>query len=249
MLPELIIREERQENLLLVLILGALSGFAGFLVARQVFPGEIGLVSVLFASIPLVYPLTKVFLEDEKNGRPHMPEIEFYGSLFAGEFLAFLLLGLMFYPEFSMQVSVFSEQLPHIGITGNAVLPSTMQEILSNNLILFFSIFAISAVIGSAGAFILTWNASVLGLFMATFVSELDGMELVTGAGQTPPPLAYMPHTIFEMSGFIVAGITGTMVSAAVYREHFDMETWKDLGQLLLTGLTFLLIGVLLESA
>lgn len=250
MLPELILREEKQGSLFYVALLGLLSGLTGFGLAKLFFPGMTDILSVVFASIPLVYPLTSVFLNDEKDSRPHMPEIEFYGSLFLGQFLSFLLLGLLFFQDFKMQIGVFSEQMPTLGLAGNAVLPDVFFAVLANNVVLYVSIFAVAAIIGSAGAFILTWNASVLGIFIAKLVSELQGLtELIIGSGETPSPVAYVPHATFEMAGFIVAGITGSLLSAAVYREHFDLDTWKDLAKLFATGLLFILIGAALESA
>ncbi|QKQ98589.1 hypothetical protein GKQ38_03630 [Candidatus Nanohaloarchaea archaeon] len=250
MLPELILREEKQGSLLFVALLGLISGLTGFAVAKIVFPGQTSVLSVVFASIPLVYPLTRVFLDDEDRGRPHSDEIEFYGSLFLGEFVAFLSLGLFFTKDFAMQTAVFSEQAAQLGLAGNAVIPDIFFVVLSNNLVLYLSIFAVSAIIGSAGAFILTWNASVLGVFIAQLVSELKGIaELIMGSGKTPSPVAYVPHATLEMAGFVVAGICGSLVSAAMYREHFDLDTWKDLTKLFLTGVLFIVLGAVLESA
>lgn len=250
MLPELILREEKEGKLAYVMLLGLLSGLTGFGLAKIFFPGMTDILSVVFASIPLVYPLTSVFLDDEKDGRPHIPEIEFYGSLFLGQFLSFLFLGLVFFQDFEMQIGVFSDQMSSLGLAGNAVLPDIFFVVLANNVVLYMSIFAVAAIIGSAGAFILTWNASVLGIFIAKLVSELQGLtEVILGSGQTPSPVAYVPHATFEMAGFIVAGIAGSLVSAAVYREHFDLDTWKDLAKLFATGLLFILLGAMLESA
>jgi len=250
MLPELILREEKEGKLAYVMLLGLLSGFTGFGLAKLFFPGMTDILSVVFASIPLVYPLTSVFLDDERDGRPHTPEIEFYGSLFLGQVVSFLVLGLLFFQDFEMQTGVFSEQVSSLGLAGNAVLPDVFFAVLANNVLLYLSIFAVAAIIGSAGAFILTWNASVLALFLASLLSELQGLkEVVLGSGQTPSPVAYVPHATFEMAGFIVAGIAGSLVSAAVYREHFDLDTWKDLAKLFATGLLFILLGAVLEAA
>ncbi|WEL23028.1 stage II sporulation protein M [Candidatus Nanohalovita haloferacivicina] len=250
MLPELILREEKQGSLKYVTLLGLLSGLTGYGIAKFIFPGQTDVLSVVFASIPLVFPLTKVFLEDEENGRPHTDEVEFYGTLFLGQFIAFLTLGLLRPEDFSMQTAVFSEQMTQLGLTGNAILPDVFFVVISNNLVLYLSIFAVAAVIGSAGAFILTWNASALGIFMAHLIAELRGFsEILLGAGKTPSPVAYVPHATLEMAGFAVAGICGSLVSAAVYREHFDTDTWKDLTKLFVGGLLLILVAALLESA
>ncbi|MFB6216661.1 MAG: stage II sporulation protein M, partial [Candidatus Aenigmatarchaeota archaeon] len=64
-----------------------------------------------------------------------------------------------------------------------------------------------------------------------------------------PSPLCYLPHAAFEMTGFIVAGVAGSLISAALYREHFDMDTWRDYGKLVALGILLILLGAFLETA
>lgn len=231
MLPELILREEEEENLALLALLGLVSGLTGFAAAKLLFPSQADLLGVIFASIPLIFPLTSYFLERENETAPHLPEVEVYGAVFLGEVLAFISLGLYFPQAFAIQEQV-------IGATGNAVAPSAFSAVLSNNVMVFLGILGVASIIGSAGAFVLTWNASVLGVFFADLFRE-----------SAVKPLAYVPHATFEMGGFIIAGIAGSMISAAVYREHFERETWIDIAELAAAGLFLLLVGALLETA
>lgn len=242
MLPELIYREERAEDFPLLIMLGIVAVMAGFGAANYLFPSEVDLLTVIFASIPLVYPLTRYFLEDEKNGSPHIPEIQVYGSIFIGEVIGFLVLGMFFPESFSLQSSI-------VGASGFAIFGGSFLGILFNNLTVFGAILGLAAVIGSAGAFILTWNASVLGVF---FAKLLNAVELGTGyftCSATPSPLCYAPHTFFEMTGFIIAGVAGSLISAALYREHFDREIWKDYSKLVALGVLMILFGAFLEAA
>lgn len=261
MLPELIYREEQQDNYPLLFALGLLSGLIGYMVASVVFPSQVSVLAVVFASIPLVYPLTRTFLEDEAEARPHVDEIFIYSSLFLGEVAAFFLLVLLVPMDLTVQLSQFSAQLQAMGIdavagselssilTGKATSLGGFASIALHNLTLFALILAVSAIVSSSGAFILVWNASVLGVFLGVLVDQLSGFELLSGNGQIATPLAYVPHTTFEMAGFIIAGISGSLVSAAVYREHFDRETWIDYAKLIATGVGFILVGALLETA
>ncbi|MFB6204117.1 MAG: stage II sporulation protein M [Candidatus Nanohaloarchaea archaeon] len=250
MLPELILREEEQENLKLLVFLGFSSALLGYGLASILFPSKVSFLTIIFAAIPLVYPLTSYFLEDEKEHRPHIPELKVYGSLFLGETLGFGLLGYIHPSSFSSQVSVFQSQLVKMGITGFATNSVSFTGILANNLLVFLGILAVATIIGSAGAFILTWNASVLGVFLSILLKELPKKvsALLFGTEHVPTPLAYVPHAAFEMSGFIVAGITGSLMSAAIYREHFDMETWKDLGKMAAGGVLLIVLGAFLET-
>lgn len=242
MLPELIYREERSEDYPLLILSGLASVLIGFGAASFLFPSEVDLLTVIFASIPLVYPLTRYFLEDEENGAPHIPEIQVYGSIFLGEVIGFLVLGLFFPESFSLQSSI-------VGASGFAIFGGTFTGILINNLTVFGAIIGLASLIGSAGAFILTWNASVLGVFFANLLDSIEsGKDLISCSG-TPSPLCYAPHTFFEMTGFIIAGVAGSLISAALYREHFDRETWKDYCKLISLGVFMILLGAFLEAA
>lgn len=242
MLPELIYREERAEDFPLLIMLGIVSVMAGFGAASFLFPSEVDLLAVIFASIPLVHPLTRYFLEDEQNGSPHIPEIQVYGSIFIGEVIGFLALGMFFPESFSIQSSI-------VGASGFAVFGGAFTGILLNNLTVFGAILGLAAVIGSTGAFILTWNASVLGVFFAKLLDAIEPGAGYFACSPTPSPLCYAPHTFFEMTGFIIAGVAGSLISAALYREHFDRETWKDYVKLVSLGLFMILLGAFLETA
>lgn len=243
MLPELILREEKEKNYPLLIALGFTSVVIAFLASRFLFPREADLLAVVFAAIPIVYPLTSFFFDDEKNYGPHIPEVAIYLSLFFGQVVAFLILA-YFNPDF------FSVQAQVAGISGNAISPGFFLGLLINNMGVFVSIMAVSFIIGSAGAFILSWNASVFGVFLASLLHKLpDNLRAyVLGNGDTAPPLAYLPHASFEMTGFILAGISGTLMSAAVYREHFDKKHWKNFILLIIIGTVMIVAGALLES-
>lgn len=250
MLPEFILREERNGSYFLLFLLGFLSTAVGFKTASIIFPSEADLITVFLAAIPIVYPLTKFFLEDEKEGSPHTPEIATYCSIFAGQVLAFSALGYVTPESFQLQISVFRTQLTGMGITGYAIVNATFQRVLLNNLVVFGFILAISALIGSAGAFIISWNASVFGVFLGILTREIPGdmIDVIFGSGSIPSPIAYIPHATFELTGFIIAGISGSMMSAAVYREHLDRRTWENLLWMTLMGFGFIFIGAGIET-
>ncbi len=252
MLPELIYREERAEDYPLLIMLGIVAVITGFGAASYLFPSEVDLLTVIFASIPLVYPLTRFFLEDETNGSPHIPEIMVYGAIFVGEVIGFITLGMFFPDSFNLQLTV-------VGASGFAVFGGQFAGVLLNNLTVFGAILGLAAIIGSAGTFVLTWNASVLGVFIARLVDSMPSntaalfacsKEKLAALGMdTPSFVCYLPHTIFEMTGFVIAGVAGSLISAALYREHFDKETWKDYTKLVALGVFMILFGAFLETA
>ena len=243
MLPELILKEERLDNFALLFILGVASSFVGILAAVTLFPSEASVLSVVFASIPLVYPLATKFLEAENSDEDsYVEELKIYGALFVGETFGFTLLSL-FRPD------ILTLQAEVAGISGMATQSGLFMSIFTNNMLVFSGILAVSAIVGSAGAFILVWNASVLGKFFGVLLSHLDGIEVITGNAKSASPIAYVPHATLEMTGFILAGISGSLISAAVYREHFDRETWGDIVKLIIIGSICIYFGAALESA
>jgi uncharacterized membrane protein SpoIIM required for sporulation len=242
MLPELILQEERMDNLPVLFLLGLISALIGFKAAEFLFPSEVSVLAVVFASIPLVYPLVTKFLDDEKGeDESYFEEVSIYGMLFLGETVGFSIVSYLNPKIFSLQAGV-------AGISGKATSPDFFVQILANNLMVFSAILLVSAIIGSAGAVILVWNASVLGKFFSTLIKRLEGAEVVTGGLNTPSPLAYVPHATFEMTGFIIAGVTGSVISAAVYRRHFDWRTWDHIIKLAVLGILCIIIGAMLEA-
>jgi uncharacterized membrane protein SpoIIM required for sporulation len=231
MLEEIFLLEEEHHNFGRLMVLGLLAGVAGFIAASVLFPTQSDILAVIFASVPMIYSLTEKFLNDEAENRPHIPEVETYLSIFAGMALAFFILAVQFPESFEVQRAV-------IGASGAAVSQANFQVILSNNLMVFSAVFLLAMLIGSAGAFVLTWNASVLGVFLARVAESSPVMVL-----------GYLPHTLFEISGFVIGGIAGSLISAAVYRRHFDRETWMDYLKLISLGVLCIFIGAFLETA
>lgn len=255
MLPELILREERSGNLPLLFFFGLLSGAAGIALASMVFPGQSDIVSVFLAALPLVYPLTREFFEDEKetfeNGsafRTYIDEVGMYFALFAGVVVAFFVAGVQNPDMFAVQYGIFEGQLSAMGI-GASTAQASFTPILLNNLMVYGIILGLSSLVGSSGSFILVWNGSVLGTFLGALTRALPASSVATGTPKVPSPLFYLPHASLEMGGFIVAGISGTLVSAAVYRKHFDSGTWKHLGSLVGAGVLLIFVAAFVETA
>ena len=146
-----------------------------------------------------------------------------------------------------------------VGASGFAIFGGEFLGVLFNNMTVFAAILGLATVIGSAGTFVLTWNASVLGIFIAKLIENMPSdtaalfacsKEKLEALGmETPSFVCYIPHTVFEMTGFVIAGVAGSLISAALYREHFDRETWQDYAKLVALGLFMILFGAFLETA
>jgi uncharacterized membrane protein SpoIIM required for sporulation len=231
MLEEILLLEEEDQNFELLFLLGVAVALIGFYASRVVFPSEVGILAVVFASIPVMYSLTTYFFDEEKDHDPGLREFGVYFSIFAGQAVGFMLLAMRYTEYFNAQRSV-------IGLTGAAVSDAGFISILSNNLAVFLVILVLAAAIGSAGSFVLSWNASVLGVFLAELF-VFDPFII----------LRYLPHTFLEVSGFLIAGVVGTFASASVAREHFDEEDWRRYAILVAVALLLILAGAFLETA
>jgi uncharacterized membrane protein SpoIIM required for sporulation len=120
-------------------------------------------------------------------------------------------------------------------------------EILANNIRLFALTFFLSFFITAGVVFILVWNASVLGVFLAKISQTIWHLPLLT--------IAYMPHGLFEIAGYVLAGIAGGLLSHHV--EHFlfekkigkkrFMQVWLDVLILIAIGIMSILVAGLIE--
>jgi len=237
MLPEIILREEEDSSYPLLILAGLVSVLTAFAVTQHFFPQNVSFLVVVAAAIPLIYPLMTFFLEVEKEN--HLDKgIAAYLSIFVGQVVAFAVLAYYFQDSFTYQISEFQSVLGSMGITGYATNPVSFTNIFANNISIFFMITAVSLLIGSAGAFILTWNASVMGAFFGILVKE-TGLHM---------PFAYVPHATIEMTGFIIAGLVGTTASASVYREHLGLKHWLGLLKLYLVGVFAIFAGAFIET-
>ena len=238
MLPELILTEEEKLDYARLVFAGGFAAILGFLFAQFLFPSQRFILAPVFAAIPLIYPLMSYYLEREESP-DFIQETSVYASLFIGITAGFFSISLVM-PE------IFSMQLELIGITGYATANVSLFSILSNNMMVFTGILLVSFLLGSAGAFILVWNASVLGAFFAYLVNDLSAPQAILSGSS---PLAYLPHASLEMTGFIIAGVLGTTASASVYRDHWSMSHWKNLARLLVVGVVAILAGAIIETA
>jgi len=237
MLPELILDEERTHNYKILVLTGLVSVFAAFALAQYFFPGNVSFFVVIGAAVPLIYPLMAYFLEVERDD--HVEKgVTAYLSIFAGQLVAFTLLAYFSPDSFGYQIAEFEAVLGQMGITGYATNSVGFLPVFMNNLSVFMMITLVALVIGSAGALILAWNASVMGAFFGVLIKEVG---LAT-------PFGYVPHATLEMTGFIIAGLVGTTASASVYRQHLDFKHWKDLSKLYLLGLITIIAGAFIET-
>lgn len=143
---------------------------------------------------------------------------------------------------------VFSDQISTISrITGQATTGEIFSKILFNNIGVMVVCFAMSLFYSSGAIFLISWNASVLGVVVGQGARNLIGLPSI--------PLvlfSYLPHGIFEFSGYILAGIAGGILSVALARHKEDkkhfMFVLEDSLFLLIIAIVVLIIGAVIEA-
>lgn len=231
-----------------------------------IFREDASLVAIFLTtlfSVPVMYGAIK--LEEKKDLvihkesfllREHGKALSFFMFLFLGFVISFSL-WFIFLPSdpsdvlFSVQTRDISriEMISH-GTTGNAVnVFSTFNRIFFNNLrvMVFSLLFALF--IGFGAIFILTWNASVIGVAIGDFVEV--GLQnsgfLVAGLAL----VRYLTHGIPEILAYFMAGLAGGIVSIAIIRHDFGNQKFKhimfDSANLVIGSVLLLFFAALLE--
>lgn len=253
------VKEEREKHFVACFLLSFVFVFLSIIISYHFVPFQIqgrslsGIISVLLASLVASYPLIR-YLEkretDEEKSKNlkemhllerHWTELEIYLAFFLGTALSFALSKSLFpNNSFHTQTKVIES------ISGRLISVGLFQEIIMNNLSVFFITFLLSFLLTAGMVFILVWNASVLGVFLADISKGLAHLPFVA--------VSYLPHGILEISGYTLAGISGFFLS----HESQELFEWKDKGRaiqmikdsvfLLFLGFVLLVIAGLLET-
>ncbi|MHA1868357.1 MAG: stage II sporulation protein M [Candidatus Heimdallarchaeaceae archaeon] len=214
-----------------------------------------GLVAVFIISLAAAYPLirymkveegeevTLVKKFSEKNIlRRHGRELGLYLSFFMGVLIVFIVATILLPDGF------FKIQQETIGVilSGSATHGEFFWGILSNNLRVFGITFLISFFISAGMIFILVWNASILGVFLASQARGIAHIPVFS--------LGYLPHGLLEISAYILAGLAGALISYNVpnlgikkFRRDLFPKILLDACVIAIIGLAFVLIGAVVE--
>ena len=256
--PEKSIENKPIEMIAVSLVVTVAAVFAAYFV----FPKYAGIITPLLVAVgmaPLIYRIFQVdeeeieeVAEDKlKAGffQRHGETLLLFSLLFIGTFIA--IFGLATIMPASFVDSVFEPQLSDIqavqslGASGNAVHPGLMDMIIVNNLKVMVFAFLLSFLFGTGAVFILSWNASILALYIANFArGGLFGQALIVTGG-------ILPHAIVELLAYFLAGIAGGILSIGLAHEKWGSPEFKLLfkDSVLLMGLSFaaILAGAALE--
>jgi uncharacterized membrane protein SpoIIM required for sporulation len=216
-----------------------------------------GVFAVLFTIIPSVYFLTMIIKKEEKMEQDALEKHYRKGFWERHErdlmFFLFYFLGVMFAFSiwaFILPADMFQIQLSKIyeirsAVTGAAITKGSLDSflsILTNNLeVLVFS-FVFSLLFGAGAVFIIVWNASVLGVYIGELSKSVFEIPIVT--------LQFLPHGIPEVVGYLAAGLSGGLLSAAILRSHRKDVLLKiafDSLKIMFVGAMFIILAAAIE--
>jgi len=266
MLESLVNFNEINENPYIVGIWSFIVCSVAVLISSQIpfaIPGtNSGFLAVLFTIIPSVYFITTLIKREERleesfidrkyNKRfweRHEADIIillffFIGMTAAFAFWSFLLPQDFFHAQISKvnEIQGLGVSGQFVGTSGNMVGANFYRILLNNTQVMFFS-FLFSFIFGAGAIFIITWNASVLGVYVGQLSKTLWHIPIVS--------LSFLPHGIPEIVGYLLAGLAGGLLSAAIIRKNppkvLEIVAIDSL-KILALGALFILLGAGIET-
>ena len=131
--------------------------------------------------------------------------------------------------------------------------------ILSNNLRVWAFCILFSFLYGAGAIFILTWNASIIGVAVGDVIREAlkrlgeygHSNVLVNYFSVLPLGMGYMVHGIPEVASYFLGALAGGIISSAVVCHHYrSSEFWRiirDSFDLMVVSLLVLLLSAFFE--
>ncbi len=253
-------------------------GFIYFLIAVflsfLIFPNQPSLIAVfltVIACIPLMYNLlifeeSKDIAMDSERGilKEHAKAIKVFLYLFIGITLSVVLLYVVL--DSSITSPLFKAQMDTIntinkgGISPqllNSTRSSIFTKILLNNLQVLLFTLLFSFLYGAGAIFIITWNASVIGVAVGNFIKKelvaITSNSLLFANFQAVSMgfLRYFLHGIPEMVSYFIAALAGGILSISLIRKEYMTQRFQkvllDSLNLLMLSIAILVIAALLE--
>ncbi|VVB60651.1 Stage II sporulation protein M [uncultured archaeon] len=254
-----------------VLIYAIMATTVSLFLASYIFPSQVSttfLFLVTIASFPMIYNvLNDEETLDENYGRIDLGFLSIHKKAF--DIYTYLFLGVVVASSFWYTIlpqdfisGAFSEQIKTLSsirgenvqsgfalFGGNGFMP-----IFLNNFSVAFVSFLLSFFYGAGAIFVLSWNASVIAVFIgnmaraasAQISHPLSGiysylLALPTGM------LSIALHGVPEIAAYFIAGIAGGILSIGVIKRHQDTRIIKDAAALFCLSVVLLIIAAFIE--
>lgn len=242
-----------EKNPLYALVLGGGLSSIGIWIGVLIFPQDASIAGILFtliAALPFLRKILKLEEAIEERARTlkglffrNKTIIEVYFMFFIGMVIAYTF-WYVICPD-NITAMIFSRQLEmfiapqSVSLLGGADVGNAFMQILANNIKVIFIILILSLLYGAGAVLIITWNASVLGVFLGSFGRVMDAV-------------LFLPHVCLEFSGFFIAAVAGGMIATALDKQKINMVKFDRilLDFLILFGISiaFIVAGAYVEA-
>jgi len=253
----------------------------GLILSYWIFGSYSSLASVFITAMPLIVIMYNVIkLEErrdlefsiyERYGRPikrmfligeHYTAVSLFIFLFLGMVISYSLWNTVL-PD-SVVERLFESQIEtikaiNVKAMGNVVdQENPLLSILYNNFKVLFFCILFSFLYGSGAIFILTWNASVIGVAVGSVIRS----SIVKYSGLSPGEFlynylstfsisfGYAVHGIPEITAYFIGALGGGIISVAVTNHDLRSEEFRSvlidsLGLILLSCILLLIAGLI----
>ncbi|MGE0793654.1 MAG: stage II sporulation protein M [Candidatus Woesearchaeota archaeon] len=280
MVFESIISPLKAENKPLdMLMLGAIYISLAALLSMWIFPSQASLIMIFLTVIACVPLMVGIITTEEKKDvsdfnevvllKEHSKALSAFMLLFIGITLAIALLYIVLPSTvvsqlFNVQIETISDMSHEIGagVVGYASNSfSAFSNIFLNNMKVLMFCILFSFLYGAGAIFILTWNASVIGVAIGNFIrsnlatiSHLIGFEKFASYFSiiSIGLMKYVLHGVPEILAYFTAGLAGGIISIAVIRHDFQGKKFEhvvlDSADLILISIGLLFLAAILET-
>ncbi|MGB9675335.1 MAG: stage II sporulation protein M [Candidatus Nanoarchaeia archaeon] len=226
--------------------LGITLAFIGTSIGLFIFPDQASFAGLLFITIAAVPFLQKVVDYELERGKPakafwrrNKKIALIYGLFFFGVALTYFIWFKVLPPQaalffFNRQIVALT-QPTMLGFFTQTQL-SQFSSILLNNLKILTLVLILSFIYGMGSILIITWNASVLGVFVGSF-------------GKFVSFLAFVPHTALEFVGFFFGAMAGGLLNMAFDESKTKLGREKFYMAINDAALLFLLATIIIIAA
>ena len=278
MIMDYLLKMEMKKPLSLFLV-GFFFATISILVSAALFSHSPSLVVVTFMTLPLVYVFTNFYRKEaRKESKMKSFKKLFHENIGIAELYLYLFIGMAFGVAFwfsffpkTMVATLFSEQIFNLNQIGVAtgffindpsaaaattgMRPDVFSLIAINNIKLVVLCAMMSFVFGAGALFILSWNASVVGVAIGLLVVRAKTVGSMTAIailkGFTLGVSYYILHLVPEVVAYFYASVAGAFIASAMLKHKPFSGNSKRLlmisAGLLGVSILLILIGALIE--
>ncbi|MFH1126459.1 MAG: stage II sporulation protein M [Candidatus Altiarchaeota archaeon] len=250
-LESIVIPAEMERHPKRMFYIGFIYSTVGLLLGLFIFGKYASLAGIFLTTMPLLVILYRAIeLEERKDILIHgefslMKEHRYILSLFIYLFVGMVVSYALWFFILPTNIvkSLFDSQIEtiesitggSIDVTGSSYNLSTLELILFTNIRVWVFCILFSFLYGSGAIFILTWNASIIGVaagnILRKIISSYAGSDHYTRIYNYfmafPISFSYLVHGIPEVSAYFLGALGGGIISVAVIKHNVRSKNFR----------------------